>query len=817
MNFRIANQEIQINEAYTAYNELRLNFTELAMKAERKFSNWYENITDCAKFSEIGFDYGKSLIIKATKNGVDYLIQNGMYDMTTELFLNEYLIPYISWATTFEEWDSLYNEIIREHENREEYRRQRAEHRSRIIGGGFGISGAAKGILTAAVANVGLGIAHKTFNGAANLGSGITREKKLRNLLKDEGAIEYLKNSILRDVFNIHFAVFDALIQNGLQDAPEFVVNDQIKAKSERLTKNLIDGKIPKEKIIDLVPSILEGNPYDKETYLVLLIGIGDKDNELERYGEFHGIDIKTMKLNRILSKVNPLLQQSPPNYLEAKNQLLKFSGDLGQEKSPEIKQLTETIDIQSRTFQEDLYETMEAAYKASVESDLLKNEIDEICENVQTGRQRLIQLKAQSYTYHKAQLALAKLEECLIKLDTEQRTFDGDLYETKEAAEKAAIECASLNQETKNVGESVEEAVQRLTNLKAKSYLYKKASSLLQELDRGIIELDTTQRTFDEYLYASKIEAEKAHDEKEIIHARLSETIHNDLNGTITARQWISDNIKYYSKKELYLAYADECIKRLEFSNAYLNGYTSIKEQSLFIFPNINEQKITSFVKKSIQLDLSVSKEEILVYFDETVFGDGSKGIGLTLSGLIITVDNIGFVEYKDIVEIKAINGINVKLEISKADKTKILVTLTQGNKGAISVAEIISQIVAARNPVQKPSAPNVITDPTPDVLTLQKEAKPALIFQRRIGFFLGAGIIFMPYIFSFFTLRKGHSTRSRIFAFVYLIALVGFPIYTSNEAAKKVQPAKHVPAAINDAQVLKTVSMLEVSKEVD
>ena len=39
-----------------------------------------------------------------------------------------------------------------------------------------------------------------------------------------------------------------------------------------------------------------------------------------------------------------------------------------------------------------------------------------------------------------------------------------------------------------------------------------------------------------------------------------------------------------------------------------------------------------------------------------------------------------------------------------------------------------------------------------------------------RKVGFLLGVGILFFPYIFSWFTLRKGHTTQSKVISFVWL-----------------------------------------------
>lgn len=43
-----------------------------------------------------------------------------------------------------------------------------------------------------------------------------------------------------------------------------------------------------------------------------------------------------------------------------------------------------------------------------------------------------------------------------------------------------------------------------------------------------------------------------------------------------------------------------------------------------------------------------------------------------------------------------------------------------------------------------------------------------------RKVGVLLGAGILLVPYVFSWFTLRKGHSTKSRIISFSWLGLLI-------------------------------------------
>tara|TARA_B100001248_G_C27383424_1_gene458327 strand:- start:492 stop:1334 length:843 start_codon:yes stop_codon:yes gene_type:complete len=54
-----------------------------------------------------------------------------------------------------------------------------------------------------------------------------------------------------------------------------------------------------------------------------------------------------------------------------------------------------------------------------------------------------------------------------------------------------------------------------------------------------------------------------------------------------------------------------------------------------------------------------------------------------------------------------------------------------------------------------------------------------------KGVGFMLGSGIFLMPYIFGWFTLRKGYSPKSRVITFLWM-GFVAFSIFNSNDKVK-------------------------------
>ncbi len=80
----------------------------------------------------------------------------------------------------------------------------------------------------------------------------------------------------------------------------------------------------------------------------------------------------------------------------------------------------------------------------------------------------------------------------------------------------------------------------------------------------------------------------------------------------------------------------------------------------------------------------------------------------------------------------------------------------------------EFLDVALRAAEEARKNNAQNVfmnaVTPVVPPVLPVEEK--------RSMTFLLGLGIVFMPYIFSWFTLRKGHTVGDRVVAFVWLIA---------------------------------------------
>lgn len=141
------------------------------------------------------------------------------------------------------------------------------------------------------------------------------------------------------------------------------------------------------------------------------------------------------------------------------------------------------------------------------------------------------------------------------------------------------------------------------------------------------------------------------------------------------------------------------------------------------------------------------------------------------------MTIDDIGKIALADIAHVKALGGLGRTIEVLKSDGSTVRFTLTQGDTGAVKFAEMLNAVVSGRPDTTAQGAASGAA---------AQAARPILpqigtpVFVNRIGPLLGLGIVFMPYIFSLWTLRRGHTARERVLSLGWALIVIGALVYT-------------------------------------
>ncbi len=181
----LLNHELVVTEERERYNDIRLLFQSIAEEMSLNFEKIYnKNNKSLDDVSKYAYGQGSECIAVSIGKAIEILIQNEIFHIDQNDFVEKYYSKYHTWDDDFGEINDKYMEIVLEGQQLDAYRKARREGRGRLVGGGFGLSGAAKGILTAGAVNMAFGAVHGVFNGMGKIISSISASiKKIRYLM----------------------------------------------------------------------------------------------------------------------------------------------------------------------------------------------------------------------------------------------------------------------------------------------------------------------------------------------------------------------------------------------------------------------------------------------------------------------------------------------------------------------------------------------------------------------------------------------------------------------------------------------------------
>lgn len=141
--------------------------------------------------------------------------------------------------------------------------------------------------------------------------------------------IKKLCEYIYNDCFDIHYAVIDALLENGISNVNPYIEDEDIK-KSNALFNNYKDGFITKPDECRVVKQIITLNPYRQDVYEFLIKEDGDFNKEVERLTEYLGYSIKNYKATLMDIYIKGLIEDEIEDIDLAKEKVKKYSRYIG-------------------------------------------------------------------------------------------------------------------------------------------------------------------------------------------------------------------------------------------------------------------------------------------------------------------------------------------------------------------------------------------------------------------------------------------------------------------------------------------------------
>lgn len=234
--FDINGAIIEFSQEKVRYNNIRKEFTIQANNLRDRFNKDCIGKYTSKQLHEIGLGLGERYINECIKKAVETIVGYGIITIDIYLFKQNYCMDYLNYSKSFK---NISKEIINQNKNKKMSMAQRS--------------------------------------------------------VEDKKYIEALSECIYEDCFKTHYAVIDALLDNGVDIVSKYIDEEQI-VKSNALFNNYKDGFIDKTNECFVIKQIINLNPYRQDIYEFFIKEDGDFNKEIDRLTTFLGFDISNYK-----------------------------------------------------------------------------------------------------------------------------------------------------------------------------------------------------------------------------------------------------------------------------------------------------------------------------------------------------------------------------------------------------------------------------------------------------------------------------------------------------------------------------------------
>ena len=463
--FNFMGNEIYITEERDRYNRVRIEYENMAKKAREEFIKVYrsnnENLDDVINNA---YDQGVSIILKSIKYTVDRLIENKFYNISQDLFIEQYCQDVVEfWESAYSIINDQYMNIVLDERQKEEYRQLRKNSRARWQGGGFGIQGAIKGATQAGAMNMATGVAHSAFNMIGKIGTSIKVSKQKSRIFNDPSTLDVLSKGIYLAILEIKYSYIKFLENNaGLKFG---YIHEEDEEQANVILSNIKDRNIDEEEKIDLIKRLINLNPYMESLYIYMVNNFGDENMEISKMASYFGFNIEPYKISLVENKLINLQTGTEEETILAKQIILKEVNRLGINSNingiEELDRKLNQFDIEARTVDNILFETREEANLARSEKeniDLLLSKTNiNIEEDVIRLKNNILSLKLKTGIENSY---IKMIDEKLQRFDIEARTVENLLLDTREEAEKIKLDKLKVEEIINNMDETSEQSL---------------------------------------------------------------------------------------------------------------------------------------------------------------------------------------------------------------------------------------------------------------------------------------------------------------------------------------------------------------------
>lgn len=174
------------------------------------------------------------------------------------------------------------------------YRRARKESRGRVVGGGFGLSGAMKGMAAAGAINMTTGLFHGIANAMGNAASAAEASRSKRKLFCDTQVRQTIRDALWADC-NLMLKGFVTFWNRlGREQMPWYSPDDLRQA--ENIEEAVISGQVPPGQMEQTLIQMLRYYPMDLSLYDTAARYLPERETDFFDAALEYGIDLYARK-----------------------------------------------------------------------------------------------------------------------------------------------------------------------------------------------------------------------------------------------------------------------------------------------------------------------------------------------------------------------------------------------------------------------------------------------------------------------------------------------------------------------------------------
>ena len=267
MKYYLDGYLIEFSNELISFNDLAKDFKAIAREASENYNkNYIQNNKKLEDLLSNGIEQYIVIMKESAMRVVEKLIRNQIYHFDENILLEKHFHTKDSWLVFFEEIMTKYVEIANDKEITELYNRKVKEGRPKLIGGGFGLVGAAKGIFTASAVNGVTNIGYSVAEGFSNMTKKIEYSSKLNALFKREDTCDNFTKLVYENVFSL-IDIFISIVNENKNEILYTTISSDNINRASIFIANIKKFELPEDEQKKLLIEALQLNPYNLDIY----------------------------------------------------------------------------------------------------------------------------------------------------------------------------------------------------------------------------------------------------------------------------------------------------------------------------------------------------------------------------------------------------------------------------------------------------------------------------------------------------------------------------------------------------------------------